>query len=429
LQNKTDSLNRRFLDSVHVHNSTVLQQYNDSVTKVFNKQTKEIIQSLLTYIDRIPNEITVRNLYDEQFHLPLQNSGIWFKWIWLKNQLNDSIGIRIENLDRRNIRLFVDESVNLSRLTYRETLEINKIVPSRSIGHKLDKITTRSPVLSPWKFQGNAYMGFTQTYINDFWSQGGKSSASALTTFNYDIRYNKNKVKWESSFDLKIGLIYYIPEEGTETRRNWHKNTDNFELNSRLGYSAFKNWYYSADANFKSQLFQGFKNVNDTDPLSSFLSPAYLTFSAGMEYKPNKNLGTFLAPISLKTTYVTDSLIDETKFGLPEGDTQRSRVGIAGKLEYQHQLLENISIKTKNSVFINYGMNLAGEWQFLKLPDFDSETVINFKVNQFITTQLNFHFIYDKDVESNWTSADGLEMKGTRLQVKEFFTLGFSYRL
>ena len=66
------------------------------------------------------------------------------------------------------------------------------------------------------------------------------------------------------------------------------------------------------------------------------------------------------------------------------------------------------------------------------MPDFDSETSIDFKVNQFITTQVNFHLVYDKDVEATWTKNENgveVEKKGPRLQVKEFFTLGISYKL
>jgi hypothetical protein len=195
-----------------------------------------------------------------------------------------------------------------------------------------------------------------------------------------------------------------------------------------LGYSAFKKWYYSAEANFKNQLFLGFKGLNDSIPSSAFFSPAYLTFSAGLEFKPGKDFSALLSPISLKTTYVTNPLVDETKFGLLEGEDFKSRIGISGKFDYSKSLLENVNLRSKNLLFVNFGNNNSGEWQLLKLPDFDSETSVDFKVNQFVTTQVNFHFIYDKDVESTWETASGTEVKGSRLQIKEFFTLGVSYK-
>ena len=427
VKNLVDEAKKNYLDSVMTVNNNILTRYNDSKTLTLNHDVKESVKTLVSYLNRVPNELNIYNLANDKSTISLQNDGVWFKWIWLKNAQNDSLGIRIENLDRNSMRMLVDESVNLSHLTKKETLEINNIKPMERRETKLKKITPRNPVLSPWKFVGKAYSGFTQNYINEFWSQGGKSSASALTTFNYTASYGKNKITWESFADIKLGVIYYIPMDSTETM-NWHKNSDSFELNSRVGYSAFKKWYYSAEANFKTQTFLGYKNLTDTVPSSAFFSPAYLTFSAGLEYKPGKNFSAFLSPISLKTTYVTNPRVNETKFGLNEGETHHSRIGISGKVDYSRSLFENISVKTKNSIFVNVGNNNAGEWQFLKLPDFDSETSIDFKVNQFISTQVNLHFIYDKDVESTWTLASGVEKTGSRLQVKEFLTLGFSYK-
>jgi hypothetical protein len=429
IHRKVDQAQKVYLESVNRNNYDVLKKYNDSLVIEVNKHVWDKVRSLIEYVDQLPNNFTIYNLFDESVVFPMQNKGGGFKWVWLKNSSNDSIGIRIENIDRNSIRMLVDESVSLSRLTVKEGLEVGKISPVEQVKVSLQKVQTKTPAISPWILQGKAYSGFTQTYINDFWSQGGKSSASALTTFYYEAKFSKNKLKWESFTDAKLGLIYYLPDEGEQTVRNWHKNTDSFELNSRLGYSAFKKWYYSAEANFKTQFFLGYKNLKETNPSSAFFSPAYLTFSAGLDFKPGKDLSAFISPISLKTTYVTNAMVDETIFGLKEGETRHSRIGISGKFDFAKSILQNVSLKSKNSIFLNYGFNDNGEWQFIKLPDFDTETSVDFKVNQYITTQINIHLVYDKDVESSWTGPDKTEMKGTRLQVKEFFTLGISYKL
>ncbi|HPR62388.1 MAG TPA: hypothetical protein PLF35_15635, partial [Prolixibacteraceae bacterium] len=98
-----------------------------------------------------------------------------------------------------------------------------------------------------------------------------------------------------------------------------------------------------------------------------------------------------------------------------------------GRLDFSKKIYERIHLKTKNNIFFNYGFK-DGEWQLIKLPDFDSETSIDFKVNRYITTQLNLHFIYDKELTSKWTDDNNVEQTGTRLQFKEFMTLGISYR-
>ena len=423
-----DTLVSQYTDSVATHNLKVLRAYNDSVTVIMNRKLSDNLNSLLTYVNRMPYDITVYNYYNDSTTLPLQNDAIWYEWIWLKNAQNDSLGLRVENLDKHHFRVLIDEGATWTRLRQQGTLEVDKIKHVGSLDQKLLKMKERKPELSPWKLDGKVYTGFTQTYINQYWSKGGTSSASVLSTFNYDANYSKGKIKFENGVDGKLGLIYYLPDEGTTVYRNWHKNNDMLELNSRFGYSAFKEWYYSAEANFKTQFFLGYKSNNDSIPNSAIFSPAYLTFSAGFDYKPGKEFSAFLAPISVKTTYVTNPKVDVTRFGLEEGQTRKTRFGMAGKFEFSKKMMENIALRSKNSIFINYGMNNDGEWQLIKIPDFDSETTIDFKINQFISTQMNFHFIYDKDVTSTWTNSNGVEQSGTRLQVKEYITFGISYK-
>ena len=421
-----ESQKKEYNNSVSRINYKLLKTYNDSISIIVNRSFRHQLDYLVNYVNRMPNNLTIYNLYDETSSILLQNDGVWFQWLWLKNRQNDSIGIRVENLNRNSMRLLVDESVNLSRLTQRTSVEVNRIHPTNAIEHKLQKVHTRKPKLSPWKLEGNAYSGFSETFINPFWSKGGKSSASTLSTFNYSAKYSKGKLKWDNGVDAKLGFIYYA-DDNPNAIRDFHKNSDNFEINSRFGYSAFKEWYYSAEANFKTQFFEGYKNNNEEIANSSLFSPAYLTFSAGFDYKPKPNLSTFLSPISIKTTYVLNPNVDEKIYGLDEGKTRKSRIGMTGRVDYSTKLFENISLKTRNSIFINFGFKNE-EWQFIKLPDFDSETSIDFKVTRYINVQLNLHLIYDKELTSTWIDSNEVEQSGTRLQFKQFMTLGISYR-
>jgi hypothetical protein len=417
-----DSLQQKYIDSIKLVNEYALTKYNDLVSASVNKQFSQFLSSLLTYAYRIPNELTIYNLQEEGKTFKLQNQEIWYKWIWLKNQQNDSLGIRIENIDKHSIRVLIDETVNLSRLTQQRGLEIKRVDTHQKVDENLKEFKPNRPELSPWKTIGKVYTGITETFINDYWSKGGKSSASSLSTFKYAANYSKNKFKWENNADAKLGFVYYLDDNADVP---FNKTSDDFELNSRFGFEAFNEWYYSGEANFKTQLL---RDADDnTDVLkSTILSPAYLTFSGGFDYKPNSNMSIFLSPLSLKTTFVTNPRVDETKYSIDEGESRKSRMGLTGRLKYSKEVMENINIETKNNIFINFG-NKDGEWQFFKMPDLDSETSIDFKVNQFISTQINFHFIYDKEVESSWTDESGIKQKGTRLQVKQYLTIGAAY--
>lgn len=420
--NIIDSLQQKYVDSIKQVNKYALTKHNDIVSASVNKQFSKFLSSLLSYAYRMPNELTIYNLQEEGKTFKLQNQANWYRWIWLKNKQNDSLGIRIENIDKHSIRVLIDETVNLSRLSQQRGLQVNKVEMHHKVDDRLKEFKTRSPELSPWTTIGKVYTGITETFINDYWSKGGKSSASSLSTLKYSANYSKNKFKWENNADVKLGFVYYLDDDSDAP---FNKTSDNFELNSRFGFEAFKEWYYSGEANFKTQLLS---DVDDDPEVlkSTLLSPAYLTFSGGFDYKPNRNMSIFLSPLSLKTTFVVNPRVDETRYGLDEGKSRKSRMGLTGRLKYSKEVLEDINIETKNNVFINFG-NKDGEWQFFKMPDFDSETSIDFKVNQFVTTQINFHFIYDKEVESSWTDDSGVEQKGTRLQVKQYLTIGVAY--
>ena len=429
---KINEAKSALLDSVKMVNDRAIIEYNNHEVSQLNEWVWHNLNPVLERVKREPNQFTVYNYKNDSLELALRYDENWFKWFYLKNTQNDSIGIKIVNVDKDKIKIYVDESINLSRLVQKKRVDISNLKPETELLFELHKPVNQKIIENPWKLGGKAYAGFTQTYINSYWAKGGNTSASTLSTFNYYANFVKPKVKWENSADLKLGLVYYLPEddvEQSEDSRNYHKNSDNIDLRSKLGISAFKNWYYSTAFEFKTQFFKGYKNKDATDPTSAFFAPAYLNFSIGLDYKPNKNLSVVLSPITLKTTIVKETdLIDETKYGLVEGETTKYRMGISGKVEHKRKLIEDVNIDTDNSIFINLSKNSDGEAMWYKFPDLDSETTIDFKVNQFISTQLNFHFIYDKDITSTWTDENDVEQKGTKLQVKEFITLGLTYK-
>jgi hypothetical protein len=423
-----DSTKQAFLDSVFQMNQKAMQLYTDSLVIKENQKVRESLSLLLDKYDMVPNPLTIYGLHHDSTRFSLVNKPGSYKWLWLKNHRNDSIGIKVEVIDKHTVRALVDERVNFSRLAERERLDVKKIEPTMKSDTRLSRVQITKPIENPWKLVGRAYSGITQTYLNDTWkaTKGGKSSASIVTTLEYAANYSKDKFKWENGFNAKVGYINYIVEETERDpdARRWHKNSDNIDINSRLGLSAFKKWYYSGEMSFKTQTFYGFKNATDKDPISAFMAPATLSFSLGMDYKPNKDFSAFLSPISLRTTYVLNDLINPTAHGLDADTRVKQRVGMNGKVYLYRKLMENVMVKTNNDVFINFNPDFI-----LKFPDFQNETQIDFKVNQYITTQFNINMIYDKSILTSIKDADGVEIgKEARLQLKQYITFGFSYR-
>lgn len=423
-----DSTKQAYLDSVFQINQNAMKLYSDSLVIKENQKVRESLTLLLNKYDMVPNPLTIYGLDNDSTRFNLVNKPGSYKWLWLKNHRNDSIGIKVEIVDKHNVRALVDERVNFSRLAERERLDVKKIEPTIKFDTRLSKVQIIKPVVNPWKLGGRAYSGITQTYLNDTWksTKGGKSSASIVTTLEYAANYSKDKFKWENGFNAKVGYINYIVDESERDpdARRWHKNSDNIDINSRLGLSAFKKWYYSGEMSFKTQTFYGFKNATDKDPISAFMAPATLSFSLGMDYKPHKDFSAFLSPISLRTTYVLNDQINPTAHGLDADTRVKQRVGMNGKVYLYQKIMENVFIKTNNDVFINFNRDY-----FLKIPDFQNETQIDFKVNQYITTQFNINLIYDKSILVAIKDDAGVEIgKEARLQLKQYVTFGFSYR-
>nr|HPR62173.1 hypothetical protein [Prolixibacteraceae bacterium] len=190
-----ESLKKAYTNQIAQQNYVVLKRHNDSLSQVVNQEFRDNLQRLIDHVHRMPNQLTIYNLAYDSSNVVLQNDNAWYKWVYLKNMQNDSIGIKVESFDRNSLRLLVDESINLSRLTQRTTLDVSQIQSTQKAKQTLEKVIVRKPKLSPWKLGGNAYSGFSQTFINPFWSKGGKSASSFLATLNYSANYSKGKLK------------------------------------------------------------------------------------------------------------------------------------------------------------------------------------------------------------------------------------------
>ena len=228
-------------------------------------------------------------------------------------------------------------------------------------------------------------------------------------------------MKWENSGEIRNG---WIRPGGSEAELQ--KNDDKFELTSRFGLSAFKKWYYSAEFNYETQFFNGYKYPTSAnpDPISAFMAPAKTFFKIGLDYKPNNKFSMLLSPLTVKNVYVRDTVkIDQTKFGIKRGQKGFWEPGLNADLKYKRDITEDITWETKYKMFINY------KQPFRKF-DINWENQMVMQLSDHINLRMMVHLIYDDDVLFPVYDAAG-EKTGEKpkLQVKEFFTIGFSYKI
>ncbi|NQU52024.1 MAG: DUF3078 domain-containing protein [Bacteroidetes bacterium] len=263
---------------------------------------------------------------------------------------------------------------------------------------------------SKWKFGGMGTFAFSQLSLYQ-WSAGGEASFSGAAMLNVFANYKDSTTSWVNSLDLGYGLI----KQGDLTK----KSNDRIEFTSQYGKKASKKWLYSAMLNFKTQFTDGFDYKNDPNiAISTFLSPAYVLGSAGMDYKPNDKFQLFISPITAKLTFVSNEEISLLgNFGLDAGEKFRAEVGGYLKIGYKAALMENVDFSSKIDVFSNYMHNPQN-------MDFNWEILLGMKVNEYLSATINLLMIYDDDI--NVPKEDGTI--GPGIQIKEVFGLGLSYK-
>jgi hypothetical protein len=301
----------------------------------------------------------------------------------------------------------------ISQLTYSQVTEAEKTLRT------VTKDTTQG-----WKTGGVFAINLAQTSLTN-WAAGGQNSIAVNSLLSAFANYKNNKSVWDNSLDVGYGLL----KQGST---GYRKTDDKFDFLSKYGQEAFKNFYYAVLFNFKTQMQPGYKyNETSKEKISNFLSPAYILLAVGMDFKPNNHISAFIAPLTAKVTLVRDTaLSNDGAFGVTPGEKSLSEVGgylrvIYTRNDFKAEFLKNVSFTTKIDLFSNYAknpQNLVVNW----------ETQLAFKVNKFISANINTQLIYDDKIKVPFDKNGVLgiepgEVVGSKIQFKEILGVGFSY--
>lgn len=297
-----------------------------------------------------------------------------------------------------------------------------------SIAQNADSL---KPVVKLWSKGGVGAFNFAQSSFTN-WAAGGENALSGTALLSVFSNYKKEKTTWDNTLDLAYGMV----QSGKAPLR---KNEDKIDFSSKYGRYAFKNyWYGAALVNFKSQFANGYNYPDDSTVISHFMAPAYVLGAIGLDYKPNSFLSLFISPVTSKTTIVNDprladagaygvekALYDTAGVKIKDGQMVRSEFGGYLKFTYKKDIFKNVNFATKLELFSNYikdPQNIDVNW----------ENIIGLKVNKYISASLTTNMIYDHDipvpVERKDANGVAYMSTGPRLQFKQVFALGFSYK-
>ena len=408
-------IQKEFSDSIRTQNKQLMVSYNDSVLEIVNDSIGRAIRILTNQVQKEPSPVWLYNSGEDSIQIATNNVDHGYSRIFIKNELNDSLGIKVENIGRNSLRLLIDDWVTFSRFEQRQSKSVE--LSRTNSTNSLQTVAKKYKVVTPWNLGGDGTIGFTQTYLSN-WKKGGKSALSTLIVLKGFANYSLRKVKWENSLEIRNGWLDPADDK-------IQKNDDKFEAISRFGISAFKKWYYSAEIDFQTQLFNGYNYPDRENLISGYLSPAKTMLKLGLDYKPNSDFSLFLSPLTSKTVFIRDTAhIDESKYGVDPGKRSYRNIGMNAELKYKRMISPDITYETKYKMFINYQSPFSA-------ADVDWENNLTIQLNSYVNLKMLIHLIYDDNVTF---PTDKIDLEGNTIykpkwQLKEFLTIGFSYKL
>lgn len=265
-----------------------------------------------------------------------------------------------------------------------------------------------SDTLSGWDYGWVAGLNGSQASFSN-WSQGGANNIAVTGNSTLQSYYRDGRFSYGFLLNTRYGKTR-IDGEGTR------KTGDRLSVRNRFVYDLGDNesdLSIYGNINFRTQFDRGFDYESDTGEedvlISNFFAPAYFSQNIGMVYTPGEHFS-FEAGAGLRQTIVNDdNVLENNRYGLPEGDTFRNEAGINLGASYSQNIASNILMSTSVETFTNVNQSLSGTDVF-----FSGEFVG--QINSLINTSLRVDLVYDEDFSKE-------------LQVRQSLTVGISFIL
>lgn len=274
-------------------------------------------------------------------------------------------------------------------------------------------IHNTSKGLIHWLHTFGATLQFSQAYVSPNWYQGGNNNINMITDLSYNIKLNQKlhpKLLFETNVKYRLG-INSAPDDSL---RAYNISEDLFQVNSTFGLKAVEKWYYTVNAQFKTQLLNSYKS-NTNNLKSGLLSPGELNAGIGMTYNTANKDKTFtldasISPLSYNLMICTSDRIDHTSFNIDKNKTTSSKYGSSAEVKIAWIISSNVKLSSRFFAFSDYERFYA-----------DFENTLVFEINKYLTSQVFAHLRYDTLTpysDPNWH----------KLQIKEILSLGFAYK-
>jgi len=288
-----------------------------------------------------------------------------------------------------------------------------------------------------WKTSGFFGINGTKTSLSN-WQGGGQNNTAVNGILNFNATYKRDAFEeWTNKLDAQYGIL-------KPGQAKYRKNIDQLFALSKYELLAFKKyWFYTMQADYRTQFAPGYKYAGDTvqgRATSDFNSPGYIQLALGLSYKPVDYFSITVAPAAGKITLVNRQyLADEGAYGVePAKVDDNGNVTARGKkvryefggrviVKFKKDIFKNVNLDSYLDLFSNYTNNPGN-------IDVIFNNLLTMKINKYFTGSVICQMLYDDDIiVKRDVNGDGLyndknEIDGPRLQAITTVGIGFGYK-
>jgi hypothetical protein len=343
---------------------------------------------------------------------------------WLPGGKGDSVTVWIGSPDRNTLSLRAEEGVQFKRQTWQYGYIDPKVNVTTAREEDLRKVAMSNIKPHYWKFRSELSYLLSQGVVTN-WAKGGDDNIASILDVTGFLNYNNKVTKVNSATTVRFALGL----QASGKPWNINKNLDFLEINSKIGHKAFGKFDLTGLFQFKTQFLPGYNYPNDSVKVSKFFNPASIIVGYGLDYKPDKNTSVSFSPLSYKGTFVPDTSINQTKFGVPADQRSRNELGAYLTISSKLALFSKVNMTNRLQLFSN----------FLSKPqnvDVDWEMITTVSLNWFTELKVNLHLIYDDNTElpvydsegNPVLDINGVQKKAPMVQFKEYLGLSSVFK-
>ncbi len=277
--------------------------------------------------------------------------------------------------------------------------------------YKTIKTYLPDTIKKSWRAGGIYNLNVGQGTLSNWASGGDDFSLTINSLLNLFAGWKKGRNSWDNSLDVALGYL-------RTTSLGSRKNDDRFDLLSKYGYSLNPKLNLTTLFDFRSQFLKGYSYADTSRTFSSsFLSPAYVLISLGLDFKPKKNLSVFFSPVTSRWIIVkNDTLSAKGSYGVDSSKKSINQLGAFSTINYVKEISKFVVYRARMDLFSNYKkkpMNV----------DFYMTNILSVKLAKFFSINWSVDMIYDDDVR-----LFGKNKSSPALQLKSIIGIGLLVR-